>query len=98
MADQTTLLIVGAGPTGLSAAVSLVKHGFHDFIIVDQATSRPNTSRATTVHAATLEVRLSNYPFLERLPMLKFELVSRQNRLRRFIAQVWDPFGIYGNM
>jgi hypothetical protein len=33
--DRTTALIVGAGPTGLATALSLLHHGFHDFIIVD---------------------------------------------------------------
>ena len=53
---QTSVLIVGAGPSGLAAALSLVKSGFRDFIIVDAATVRPQASRAMTVHAATIEV------------------------------------------
>jgi 2-polyprenyl-6-methoxyphenol hydroxylase-like FAD-dependent oxidoreductase len=52
---HTTLLIVGAGPTGLAAALSLVKNGFRDFIIVDEILVRPPSSRAMTLHAATLE-------------------------------------------
>ncbi|KAF8443205.1 hypothetical protein L210DRAFT_3644065 [Boletus edulis BED1] len=28
--DKTTILIVGAGPTGLAAVRSLLHHGFHD--------------------------------------------------------------------
>ena len=31
---RTTVLIVGAGPAGLAAALSLFYHGFHDFILV----------------------------------------------------------------
>nr|AGK29882.1 FAD-binding protein [Volvariella volvacea] len=52
---QTTVLIVGAGPTGLSAAISLVHHGCKDIVIVDAAERSIFTSRAMTIHAATLE-------------------------------------------
>ena len=52
----TTLLIVGAGPTGLAAAISLVNNGFRDFVIVDRSVSRGVASRAMSIHAATLEV------------------------------------------
>lgn len=58
-AQQTTLLIVGAGPTGLAAAISLVNQGFRDFIIVESNANRPVASRAMTIHAATLEVHES---------------------------------------
>ncbi|KIL69164.1 hypothetical protein M378DRAFT_70326 [Amanita muscaria Koide BX008] len=55
--NQTTILIVGAGPTGLAAAVTLAHQGFRDIVIVDGAdrNSRPQSSRALAVHAATLE-------------------------------------------
>ncbi|KAF8907869.1 hypothetical protein CPB84DRAFT_1767776 [Gymnopilus junonius] len=53
--EQTTVLIVGAGPTGLSAAISLFEHGVKDLVIVDAVERTPNTSRAMGIHAATLE-------------------------------------------
>ncbi|KAF9240213.1 hypothetical protein BU15DRAFT_45908 [Melanogaster broomeanus] len=53
--DTTTVLIVGAGPTGLAAALSLLQHGFRDFVIVDAVMQGENTSRSILVHAATLE-------------------------------------------
>lgn len=54
--QRTTLLIVGAGPTGLATAISLVKHGFRDFVIAEGTAVRPEASRGMTIHAATLEV------------------------------------------
>lgn len=53
---STTVLIVGAGPTGLASTLSLVHHGFKDFVIVDAVVKGDNSSRAIVVHSATLEV------------------------------------------
>ncbi|KAK2462373.1 hypothetical protein APHAL10511_005679 [Amanita phalloides] len=55
--DKTTVLIVGAGPTGLAAAISLTDQGCKDLVIVDavEQKTRSISSRALVVHAATLE-------------------------------------------
>ena len=58
--DSTTVLIVGAGPTGLAAALSLLHNGLRDFVIVDAVQHGENTSRALVVHPATLEVGASS--------------------------------------
>lgn len=56
---ETQILIVGAGPTGLAAAISLVCNGIDPskLLIVDGVDKGANTSRAVAIHAATLEVR-----------------------------------------
>jgi 2-polyprenyl-6-methoxyphenol hydroxylase-like FAD-dependent oxidoreductase len=54
-APSADVLIVGAGPTGLAAAVVLTQLG-HDVVIVDAQEDGVNTSRAVVVHARTLEV------------------------------------------
>jgi len=52
--DQTKVLIVGAGPTGLTLALWLTKAGIHIRII--DKTDRPGTtSRAMVLHARNLE-------------------------------------------
>ncbi|KAI6046715.1 hypothetical protein EDC04DRAFT_1246845 [Pisolithus marmoratus] len=53
--QSTSVLIVGAGPTGLAAALSLIHHEFRDFVIVDAVVKENSSSRAIVVHAATLE-------------------------------------------
>ena len=54
---QTQVLVVGAGPVGLTSAIGLVKAGI-DVIIVDAAAAGRNGSRAASIQANTLEVRL----------------------------------------
>src|SRR5215468_4202819 len=51
----TGVLIVGAGPVGLTLAASLVAAGVNA-VLVDKQTEGANTSRAAVVHARTLEV------------------------------------------
>lgn len=51
----TDVLVVGAGPVGLTAAVVLTQLG-HDVVIVDGQAEGANTSRAAVVHPRTLEL------------------------------------------
>ncbi|MFY1597362.1 FAD-dependent oxidoreductase [Micromonospora sp. WMMD737] len=50
----TDVLVVGAGPTGLTAALTLARRGV-DVTVVDRLDRPPRTSRAAVVHAYTLE-------------------------------------------
>lgn len=49
------VVIVGAGPVGLTAAVVLTRLG-HEVVIVDSQAEGANTSRAAVVHSHTLEL------------------------------------------
>src|SRR5581483_467351 len=49
------VLVVGAGPTGLTLATALAARGV-DVTIVDRLAEGANTSRAAVVHARSLEV------------------------------------------
>ncbi|MUL81121.1 MULTISPECIES: NAD(P)/FAD-dependent oxidoreductase [unclassified Mycolicibacterium] len=51
----TDVLIVGAGPVGLTAAIVLTQHG-HDVTVIDRQAEGVNTSRAAVVHSHTLEL------------------------------------------
>jgi 2-polyprenyl-6-methoxyphenol hydroxylase-like FAD-dependent oxidoreductase len=52
---RTEVLIVGAGPAGLTLACALAARGT-DFVLIDRADRGGNTSRAAVIHARTLEV------------------------------------------
>jgi 2-polyprenyl-6-methoxyphenol hydroxylase-like FAD-dependent oxidoreductase len=52
---DTDVLVIGAGPSGLTLAASLVKRGIAT-TVVDRQPAGANTSRAAVVNARTLEV------------------------------------------
>ncbi|HEY8117616.1 MAG TPA: FAD-dependent monooxygenase [Methylophilaceae bacterium] len=52
---QTEVIIIGAGPTGLSLACQLVRYGIN-FIIIDKSAGVTSYSKALGVHARTLEI------------------------------------------
>ena len=52
---QTEVIIIGAGPTGLSLACQLVRYGI-DFVIIDKSIGVTSYSKALGVHARTLEI------------------------------------------
>lgn len=55
MTTKTQVLIVGAGPTGLTLAVLLAKFGI-DFVVIDRSKAITNLSKAVAVQARTVEV------------------------------------------
>jgi 2-polyprenyl-6-methoxyphenol hydroxylase-like FAD-dependent oxidoreductase len=53
--SMTDVLVVGAGPVGLTAAIVLTQRG-HTVTVVDGQPEGTNTSRAAVVHSRTLEL------------------------------------------
>ena len=53
--SMTDVLVVGAGPVGLTAAIVLTQRG-HTVTLVDGQPEGANTSRAAVVHSRTLEL------------------------------------------
>jgi 2-polyprenyl-6-methoxyphenol hydroxylase-like FAD-dependent oxidoreductase len=82
--QETEVLIIGAGPTGLALAVTLQQAGLRP-LIVDTLAAGQNTSRAAVIHAHTLEVleRIGVTEDLERqgLPLTRFALRDHDKAL-----------------
>jgi 2-polyprenyl-6-methoxyphenol hydroxylase-like FAD-dependent oxidoreductase len=78
---STGVLIVGAGPTGLTLANQLAKSGI-EFLLIDRLNEHENTSRAAVVHARTLEA-------LEDLDISR-RLISRGVKVPRFTVRDRD--------
>jgi len=81
LSASTDVLIVGAGPTGLTLAIALRQAGI-GHLLVDRLPEGQNTSRAAVVHAHTLEA-------LEPLGVAD-TLVARGLRLERFALRDRD--------
>ncbi|GAB3183902.1 2-polyprenyl-6-methoxyphenol hydroxylase-like FAD-dependent oxidoreductase [Micromonospora palomenae] len=79
--ERTDVLVVGAGPTGLTVAATLARRGV-DVTVVDRAAQPPVTSRAAVVHAYTLEM-------LDRIGAAA-PLVARGAASRRFTVRDRD--------
>jgi 2-polyprenyl-6-methoxyphenol hydroxylase-like FAD-dependent oxidoreductase len=52
--NQTEILIVGAGPSGLAVGAELARNGVSS-LVIDRQAAGANTSRAAVIHARTLE-------------------------------------------
>jgi 2-polyprenyl-6-methoxyphenol hydroxylase-like FAD-dependent oxidoreductase len=55
------VLIVGAGPVGMAAAITLAQAGIAP-VLIDRAEVQQTTSRAAVIHAHTLEVLAGRHP------------------------------------
>src|SRR6185436_15950052 len=69
------VLVVGAGPAGLAAALALVRNGYRQVEIIDEAERRTGLSYALALHPATLDG-------LDRLGVAA-ALIARGNRIDR---------------
>lgn len=75
-AETTEVVVVGAGPTGLTAAIRLAELGV-PHVVLDAAAEPTRTSKAALVHASTLEL-------LAELGTGD-ELVAAGRRIRRIV-------------
>ncbi|MBL8350784.1 MAG: FAD-dependent monooxygenase [Burkholderiaceae bacterium] len=80
-AFDADILIVGAGPTGLTLAAALAARGV-EALVIDRQAQGANTSRAAVIHAHTLEA-------LERLAVTP-RLVARGVQTPRFTIRDRD--------
>ena len=81
LVQETEVLIVGAGPSGLTLAAALRQRGV-EVVVIDRAVEMAGTSRAAVIHARTLEV-------LDAVGVTE-ELVNRGSIVPRFSVRDGD--------
>src|SRR5437588_7383 len=87
---ETDVLIVGAGPTGLTLAITLQQAGIRH-VLIDKLSERQNTSRAAVIHAHTLEA-LDSIGVADQLAErgLKLSTFSIRDRDRALVSLAFD--------
>jgi 2-polyprenyl-6-methoxyphenol hydroxylase-like FAD-dependent oxidoreductase len=82
--STTDVLIVGAGPTGLTLAISMQQAGIAH-VLIDKLAAGQNTSRAAVIHAHTLdmldELGVSTLLADQGLRLSRFTILDRDRRL-----------------
>ncbi|MET0899181.1 MAG: NAD(P)/FAD-dependent oxidoreductase [Mycobacterium sp.] len=94
--SETDVLVVGAGPVGLTAAIVLIQAG-HDVIVVDNQAEGANTSRAAVLHPHTLELlepfRVTPNLVARGVPVPTFAIRDRDDLLMRVpFAELPTPY------
>ena len=84
--NNTDVLIVGAGPSGLTLAASLVSRGIAT-TVVDRQAAGANTSRAAVINARSLEV-LEDLDVARRVTDLRAWTTAWQAEDRRLHQRV----------
>jgi 2-polyprenyl-6-methoxyphenol hydroxylase-like FAD-dependent oxidoreductase len=86
-AEGADVLVVGAGPTGLTLAIELARHGI-PFRLIDREPVAPSTSRALGTQSRTVEVfRLMGIPRTDLEPSVHLRALQVKER-NRTLAQI----------
>lgn len=100
---KTDVIIVGAGPTGLSLAVQLIRYGI-SFVIFDKKTRVTDLSKALVVHARTLEIydqvdlaqkAVQQGAIVQKLSLMKGGEIGAYIDLSDFGGQQLSPFPFF---
>ncbi len=86
--------IVGAGISGLAAAIKLKKEGYHDFAIIEKAARVGGTWRENTYPGCGCDVPSSLYSYSFALSSKWSHLFARQPEILSYLEEVSEQFQI----
>ncbi|MCG8611720.1 MAG: NAD(P)/FAD-dependent oxidoreductase [Pseudomonadales bacterium] len=86
--------IVGAGISGLAAAIKLKKEGYHDFKIIEKASRVGGTWRENTYPGCGCDVPSSLYSYSFALSSKWSHLFARQPEILSYLESVSEEFNI----
>src|SRR5690606_15272903 len=86
--------IVGAGISGIAAAIKLKQEGYHDFLIIEQSDRVGGTWRENTYPGCGCDVPSSLYSYSFALSSKWSRLFAKQPEILRYLEDVSDHFQI----
>lgn len=93
-ANDCEIVIVGAGHSGICAAVNLLKSGVRDFVVLEKAAGPGGTWRYNTYPGCACDVTSLMYSY-SFAPNRDWErMYSTQPEIQRYIGEVFDRFGL----
>lgn len=86
--------IVGAGISGVAAAIKLKQQGYHDFMLIEKADRVGGTWRENTYPGCGCDVPSSLYSYSFALSSKWSRLFARQPEILRYLEEVSDSFQV----
>jgi cation diffusion facilitator CzcD-associated flavoprotein CzcO len=93
-ADMPEIVIVGAGLSGIAAAVNLLKSGIDEFVILEKAAGVGGTWRYNTYPGCACDVMSLMYSFSFAPHRHWTRMYADQSEIQAYIEQVFDRFGL----
>ncbi|KAF0810267.1 monooxygenase flavin-binding family protein [Alcanivorax sp. S71-1-4] len=86
--------IVGAGISGIAAAIKLKQEGYHDFLVIEQSDRVGGTWRENTYPGCGCDVPSSLYSYSFALSSKWSRLFAKQPEILRYLQDVSDSFQV----
>ncbi|CAJ1583394.1 NAD(P)-binding protein [[Mycobacterium] wendilense] len=88
------VLILGAGVSGIAAAIGLQNTGIHDLVLIERADAVGGTWHFNTYPGCAVDIPSHVYSFSYALKPDWSRVYGTRAELRDYIGQVVDDFGV----